>query len=352
MMYLIIKMLFPLAIMLLVGCWVGWQIRSIEFTQRLHTLQNEWAGRFRSSDRERDIAIKKATTLDLKSKQLTKQLEITGRLIKQFEDSQAEAQATIDQDMEQIKALSQSVDQLKIDLKHRDIKLEKFANLLKTLQKLEREQKAKIRSGAGAIERLMLQAQEKTGQIQQLSNELKNLENTQQSAQAVSSDIKGQYYELQAKLRDRETKLELIKEELDTQKKNASSMEKELHVIQSQVSTSPANDLSINSEQSSRPVWILEAPDDNADDLQKIRGIGPVMERLLNEIGIYHYNQLARMNESDCIWIADRIKTFPKRIKRDRWQQQAVELDLDQLDQQELSLASKEMAVDSTGDVE
>jgi predicted flap endonuclease-1-like 5' DNA nuclease len=129
-------------------------------------------------------------------------------------------------------------------------------------------------------------------------------------------------------------------------------MEKELHVIQSQVTTSPANDLSINPEQSSRPVWILEAPDDKADDLQKIRGIGPVMERLLNEIGIYHYNQLARMNESDCLWIADRIKTFPKRIKRDRWQQQAVELDLDQLDQQELRVTSKAMVVDSTGDDE
>ena len=219
MIYLISKITILLLFAIFIGVWAGWQIRSFEFRHKLDSLQNEWAGRFRSADRERDIAIKKATTLDLKSKQLKQQLEVTGRLIKRFEESQAESQSTIEQDIKLIENLSHKVDQLKVDLNHRDIKLEKFATLLKTLQKLEREQKQKIRSGTGTIERLMLQAQEKTSQIENLNTELTQMESTQSSAQEVSSDIKQHYYELQAKLRDRETKLELIKNELDTQKK-------------------------------------------------------------------------------------------------------------------------------------
>ena len=69
MIYLIGKMLLPLFFAVMIGLWLGWQLRGLEFSQRLRTLQNEWAARFRSSDQERDFAIKKSTTLDLKSKQ-------------------------------------------------------------------------------------------------------------------------------------------------------------------------------------------------------------------------------------------------------------------------------------------
>jgi len=350
MLFLISKILILLLFAIFIGIWIGWQIRSIEYRHKLNTLQNEWAGRFRSSDRERDVAIKKATTLDLKSKQLKRQLEVTGRLVKRFEESQSEAKTIIDKDMEKIKTLSFLVDQLKVDLNKRDIKLEKYATLLKTLQKLEREQKQKIRSGTTAIERLMLQAQQKSAQINELSKEMEQMEESQQSAQVVSSDIKQHYFELQSKLRDRETKLELIKKELDNQKSTASSLEKELHVIQAQVTTAPANDLSSEVEKSNQPSWILTQPEGRKDSLQKIHGIGPVMERLLNEIGVFHFNQIARMNESDCLWIADRIRTFPKRIKRDRWQQQAVELDLDRIEQEEFSLSGGNIALNSKRD--
>ncbi|MBT8143032.1 MAG: hypothetical protein HKN88_07380 [Gammaproteobacteria bacterium] len=338
MLYLILQMLFLLVMAVLIGLWVGWRLRGLEFSRRLGTLQNEWAGRFRSTDRERDIAVKKATTLDLKSRQLQQQLEVTGRLIKRFEESDRKAQEIIKNDLQKIEALTRVVNKLKLDLNKRDITLKKFKTLLATLQKLEREQKQKIRTGSSTIERLMQQAQQKTAQVNELAAELKDMETQQESAQELSTDIKQHYYELEAKLRDRETKLELIKSELEKQRKNTSSMEQELHLIQSQVSTAPANDLGLTPQVSNRPVWILEEPEGSKDNLQLIKGIGPVMERLLNEIGIFHYHQLARMNESDCLWVADRIRTFPKRIMRDRWQQQAVELDLDKMDQADFTL--------------
>lgn len=336
MIYLIGKMLLPLFFALMIGCWLGWQLRGLEFSQRLRTLQNEWAARFRSSDQERDFAIKKSTTLDLKSKQYKQQLEASGKLLKRFEESRKQSQITIEEDNKLIKKLSMALNHLRASVLERDEKLKKLSTILIKLKELEKSQKNKIRSGGHTIERLMIQAQEKSNKIKTLHDELSQVQETQKTSQVSSSNIKQDYYDLQAKLNDRETKLDLVKQELESQKENANSMEKELQAIQAHVTTSPANDLDMQiATKSNRPVWILEEPDGEKDSLQDIKGIGPVMEKLLNEIGIFHYNQLARMNESDCLWISDRIRTFPKRIKRDRWQQQAVELDLDKHDQEE-----------------
>jgi predicted flap endonuclease-1-like 5' DNA nuclease len=55
------------------------------------------------------------------------------------------------------------------------------------------------------------------------------------------------------------------------------------------------------------------------DDLQKIFGIGPVMERTLNRLGIYRYKQIANWRDRDVARVAAQIDTFPDRIKRDNW---------------------------------
>jgi predicted flap endonuclease-1-like 5' DNA nuclease len=71
------------------------------------------------------------------------------------------------------------------------------------------------------------------------------------------------------------------------------------------------------------PSWLLSSCDGEKDDLQAIRGLGPVLERGLNDIGIYHYRQLARMTHDDIEWLAPRINVFPGRIIRDEWAAQA-----------------------------
>lgn len=63
-----------------------------------------------------------------------------------------------------------------------------------------------------------------------------------------------------------------------------------------------------------------------ADDFQKIVGIGPFVEEKLNDIGIYNYKQLANMTEHDMETITTLIEFFPDRILRDDWRGQAQEL--------------------------
>lgn len=69
--------------------------------------------------------------------------------------------------------------------------------------------------------------------------------------------------------------------------------------------------------------------DDNGlrDNLQLIRRIGPAIEKTLNEMGIFRYQQIAGMSEYDIDRIAQRLKGFHSRIYREDWIGQARELD-------------------------
>lgn len=59
------------------------------------------------------------------------------------------------------------------------------------------------------------------------------------------------------------------------------------------------------------------------DDLKQINGIGATLEKKLNEIGIYNFSQISNLNKEDIEAISEKIKTFPGRIKRDNWVEQA-----------------------------
>jgi branched-chain amino acid transport system ATP-binding protein len=59
-----------------------------------------------------------------------------------------------------------------------------------------------------------------------------------------------------------------------------------------------------------------------ADDLLKIKGIGPVNQRKLNEHGIYHFDQIGTWKKAD-IKAAEVYLAFDGRIAREDWMTQA-----------------------------
>ena len=63
-----------------------------------------------------------------------------------------------------------------------------------------------------------------------------------------------------------------------------------------------------------------------ADDLQKIDGIGPLMEQKLHQIGIYTYDQISNMTETDLDLLNTVIDEFDERGKMDNWVSQAKNL--------------------------
>lgn len=61
-----------------------------------------------------------------------------------------------------------------------------------------------------------------------------------------------------------------------------------------------------------------------ADDLKKIKGVGPKLEILLNELGFYHFDQVANWTADEVAWVDQNLKGFKGRVTRDNWVEQAT----------------------------
>jgi predicted flap endonuclease-1-like 5' DNA nuclease/cbb3-type cytochrome oxidase subunit 3 len=60
-----------------------------------------------------------------------------------------------------------------------------------------------------------------------------------------------------------------------------------------------------------------------ADDLKKIKGVGPKLVTLLKEQGVTTYAQIAAWSDADVIRIDETLGRFKGRITRDQWVEQA-----------------------------
>ena len=66
----------------------------------------------------------------------------------------------------------------------------------------------------------------------------------------------------------------------------------------------------------------LSKPLGQADDLKLIKGVGAVLERRLNEAGVFHYWQIADLRKAQ-VEALETVLRFPGRIARDNWKTQA-----------------------------
>ncbi len=69
---------------------------------------------------------------------------------------------------------------------------------------------------------------------------------------------------------------------------------------------------------------LFTAPDGAADDLKKISGVGPALEKKLNALGITQFAQIAAFTPEDIAKV-DEVLNFKGRIERDEWLKQAAE---------------------------
>lgn len=79
-------------------------------------------------------------------------------------------------------------------------------------------------------------------------------------------------------------------------------------------------DLASGSEK--EPELLKGARGGKADDLKRIKGVGPKIEGILNELGVYHFDQVASWTDENKAWVDTRLK-FKGRIDREDWIAQA-----------------------------
>jgi len=74
---------------------------------------------------------------------------------------------------------------------------------------------------------------------------------------------------------------------------------------------------------SGKPEMLKKARASGADDLKQIKGVGPKMEKLLNKMGVYHFDQVAGWRAQEVKWVDENLEGFKGRVSRDTWVKQA-----------------------------
>lgn len=71
-----------------------------------------------------------------------------------------------------------------------------------------------------------------------------------------------------------------------------------------------------------KPETLTKARAGGADDLKQLKGVGPGLEKTLNELGFFHFDQIGAWRKKEVEWVDSRLK-FKGRIERDEWIKQA-----------------------------
>ena len=72
-----------------------------------------------------------------------------------------------------------------------------------------------------------------------------------------------------------------------------------------------------------RPQGLDAARTGGADDLKKIKGVGPKLEELLHSLGFWHFDQVAGWSAREIAWVDSHLEGFNGRATRDDWVGQA-----------------------------
>ncbi len=75
-----------------------------------------------------------------------------------------------------------------------------------------------------------------------------------------------------------------------------------------------------------QPEGLGAAREGGADDLKLIKGVGPKLEKLLNAMGYFHFDQIGGWGPGDVAWVDENLKGFKGRVSRDNWVDQAASL--------------------------
>lgn len=107
--------------------------------------------------------------------------------------------------------------------------------------------------------------------------------------------------------------------ELDAAQRQCEACQAELEQVKTELLTLRAEHAA-----PSKPQLLSKAPS-QPDDLKKISGVGPKLEGILNELGIYRYQQIADFSPENVAWVNEHLR-FKGRIERENWIAQAKTL--------------------------
>ena len=174
---------------------------------------------------------------------------------------------------------------------------------------------------AATLAEQVQRAQQQAAASQQNDLELRRLNSELQSREAQGANdsegvelLQQRLHEQQANLDAADTRASDRNGEFAT---NATATDASATDASAQSSSATAKDQSTKAPDEVL-LPIFQAPS-YKDDLKKINGIGPVMERTLNALGVTTFKQVAEFTQEDIDKVSQAIGAFPGRIERDDW---------------------------------
>ena len=269
------------------------------------------------------------------------------KLEKQIESTDSERiglQSQLDQsrkELENNKQLSSERDTLRKELQQRLDELtllkKQSAKDINDLAEARKQIEAKIANDTGEIDKLNLQASTHQARIAELESLLKTQSDQASdfhlvkerllAEEALTESLTEAQKEHEIEMRRMQSELEALRESRDGPD-SVKSHQKDLaesrkRIAELEAGSRRSNDMqpvtakpAANAQKS--PKQLFQPPKEK-DDLKKIYGIGPVMEKTLNGLGISSYKQIADFTKSDIERVADAIESFSDRIERDDW---------------------------------
>lgn len=309
--YLIVQILVFLILAALLGFVVGWFLRGVRVKGEIESLDTRWRRSFSEVEAERDRFASEFTVAK----------EARGKLQSSLTEAQKLAEAR-----------AAGVEQA---AREKDQALAQLA---------EGEQQA-------ASARTELEA--KNGEIGQLQTKLRRLQTAQKRADDLQTELdqaRATISSLEARATPTSppSKVEAGAEETADVAPhkgafagaNVKQSSRALELAEEPPLTTPSPDEGVGitttaaaspepaaaaGETSGTPPPSLAAPEGSADDLKKISGVGPGIEKTLNKLGIFHYHQIAAFTPDNIAWV-DRHLRFKGRIEREKWIDQAKTL--------------------------
>ncbi len=323
MFYLIVEMLFFLAVTAVLGVIVGWLAKGL-LAARNQRLQHEtW---------RREIRRSEARAGNLKN-QLAEAFLVEERLRQELNEFEATVpREGPEPDPEKVEALKaelarrdKKIETLKLQIKASEATLSSEWQSLKALksQLAERQERVsgKLRSSEETRQQLRLQLRSMKRQGDQLRHELAA---SQKALADERLETAARIVELEAKLEEQETVVALLSAD------EAPAAEVEVPDAAEPAAAEPAAQEQaeeLAEEPAGEEPPDKEPPDEEPpDDLQRIRGIGPVLHRKLNTAGVTSFRQIAAWTDDDIVEIAWQIGIGAGRVRKNGWVEAAREL--------------------------
>lgn len=340
--YLVTQILICLLIAALIGAFVGWFLRHWSARREIAEQDGFWREKLESTHADHQ-SIVGALTSDL-----TRETEAHAEAESKIKELDAALGAKeivvggLEEEAASLRARRTELDRLVAD---RDTELQSLTDKLERLDERSGTLSRELEGRNGRIVELEAQLKEQTQHGEEADRKLERADESLLRIRNELEQAKAQTERLERTVTERESELtargieleqanqrvEQLTDDCEQQGKKAAALERTVRDQRQQVADleqalevarAPAEDQVVRIGN----VTIFPARPEVVDDLKEISGIGPTLERTLNELGIYQFRQIATWHAEEIGWVSDNLDVFKGRIERDQWVAQARQL--------------------------